>query len=374
MVRPGVWIEGGLVEVVDGRVRSAGKARAAVQAVDHGPGVIMPALVNAHAHLSLSVLQGRVGAGNGFVTWVRDLIRARAEAMGDDISRAVAEAAQDVRRTGTGLLAEVGPVEPGASSIEAAGLDGMVFSEILGNDAAVLPLPADGNGIRFSYAGHALHTTSPEVLRALKAAATERNGIFSMHLAESEAETEFLTVGAGPWAELLESRNIAFRHWDLRGERPVERAERIGLLGPETMAVHLLEVTDPEVARLAGSGTSVCVCPRSNFALHGRLPNIEAFLSAGLKVALGTDSLASVPTLDLFDEMAFVACHYPGMPAETILGMAGINGAGALGMQELGSIEPGQRARLIYVDLEAESAGSAASKLVSKEFGQVKWL
>ncbi|MBI5569606.1 MAG: amidohydrolase family protein [Desulfomonile tiedjei] len=374
MVRPGVWIEDGLVEVGDGRVLSVGKARKGAQAVDHGPGVIMPALVNAHAHLSLSALQGRVDAGSGFVNWVRGVIRARADVSADDMARAAHGAVADVARTGTGLIAEVGPVEPGASAIARAGLEGIVLSESLGNDAVVVPLPADGNGLRFSYAGHALHTTSPEVLRALKAAATERNGIFSIHLAESEAETEFLASGEGPWAELLESRNIPFRDWDLRTERPVARAERIGLLGPKTLAVHLLEVTDAEVTTLAESGTTVCVCPRSNLALHGRLPKIEAFLASGLTVALGTDSLASVPSLDMFDEMAFVTGRYPGLPPEAILGMAGINAAGALGMPGLGSIEPGQRARLIYVAIEAQSEASAAAKLVSKEFGQVKWL
>ncbi len=195
-----------------------------------------------------------------------------------------------------------------------------------------------------------------------------------MHLAESTAETEFLATGQGPWAELLESRGVDFSAWDMRGERPVPRAERLGLLGPDTLAVHLLDVTAADVDVLARSRTPVCVCPRSNATLHRRLPDIQSFVAAGLTVALGTDSLASAPSLDLFDEMSFVTQHYPGLRPEEILSMATVHAAKALARQDEGSIEPERKARLIYVDLEAASARSAASHLVSAPCAQVEWI
>jgi aminodeoxyfutalosine deaminase len=268
----------------------------------------------------------------------------------------------------------VGPLEPGTAAIAGAGLEGVVLNEVLGNDPAVPSLPDDSPGLSYSYAGHALHTTSPEILRALKSASKKRKSVFSLHLSESEAETEFLATGRGEWAGLLESRDIDFSDWDLKGERPVARAERLGLLGPETLAVHLLDVTPAEVGVLAESRTPVCVCPRSNLALHGKLPDIEAFMAAGLTVALGTDSLASAPSLDMFHEMSFVASKYPGLRPETILNMATTNGVTALGAQDLGTISTGKRARLIYVDLDADSAQAAASKLVSAEFQEVRWI
>jgi len=374
MINPEVWIQRGVVEIRDGRIEAVHRGLRDARAIDHGPGVIMPALVNAHTHLSLSALRGRLDTCNGFIEWVRQLIEKRADLPEEECSSAAGKAARAVKLSGTGLIAEVGPLEPGTSAMAHADLQGIVFRESLGSQPAQLSLPLDDNGVCFSHAGHALHTTAPEVLRQLKVAVAERKGLFSLHLAESAAETEFLSTGRGPWAALLESRNIDFSAWELGGERPVPRAERIGLLGPDTLAVHLLEVNATEVDALARSRTSVCVCPRSNALLHGKLPDIQGFLGAGLNVALGTDSLASVPSLSLFDEMSFVTEHYPALRPEVILSMVTVNAAKALARPDRGTIEPERKARLIYIDLEAASARSAASQLVSAACEQVEWL
>jgi cytosine/adenosine deaminase-related metal-dependent hydrolase len=374
MIDPGNWIPNGVVEILDRLVVAVHRSHTGARTVDHGPGVIMPALVNAHTHLSLSALKGCVDTSTGFIDWVRQLIEVRARFSETERDAAAVHAAQGVKQRGTGCVAEVGPIEPGASAMRRAGLRGVLFSELLGNDGTALTLPNSDPGLSFSYAGHALHTTAPGVLAQLKRATLERRGIFSLHLAESEAETEFLATARGAWATLLASRGIDFSSWDLRGERPVPRAERLGLLGPDTVAVHALDVTADDVATLAHTGTSVCICPRSNAALHERLPDVDAFVAARVTVALGTDSLASTPSLDLFDEMAFIAEHYPALSPETILTMATVNGARALDRHDEGHIEPGNAARLIYVGLEAASARSAASQLVSTPPEQVAWI
>jgi cytosine/adenosine deaminase-related metal-dependent hydrolase len=272
------------------------------------------------------------------------------------------------------MIAEVGPLDPGGGPLEHAGLDGTVFAEILGNQPQPPALPGDRNGICFSYAGHALHTTSPETLRFLKAESVRRNKPFSFHLAESEAESEFLERAAGSWADLLIARGIDFSAWDLKSERPVERARRLGLLGPATLAVHVLDVTRAELGILADSGTKICLCPRSNFALHGRLPNFPALAEAGFAPCLGTDSLAGVPSLSLFDEMGFIAEKHPEIRPQIILAIATVNGAKALGRPDWGSLEPGKRARFIYVDLEAKSAEAAAHVLVWDNPDRVEWI
>jgi aminodeoxyfutalosine deaminase len=374
MVEPEVWIENGMVEVTSGRISVVGKAHAGADVHDHGSGVILPALINAHTHLSLSALSGRMRPGIGFVEWVKELIEARTAFSPQQILTAANQAADVVKQAGTGLVAEVGPWEPGAESMTRAGLEGIVFLEMLGNCPTLPDVPDNRNGLSFSYAGHALHTTAPETLRAVKAAAAKRECVCTFHLAESDAETEFLSTGTGSWADLLRSRGIDFNDWDLKSERPVARAERLGLLSPGTLAVHCLDVDQTEVSVLARSGASICVCARSNLALHGQLPMIEAFLDAGMNVALGTDSLASSPSLNLFEEMAFVADNYPGLRPEMILAVASRNGAKALRRSDLGTIRPGQTARLIFVELEADSAEGAAQQLVSSKPTGVEWL
>lgn len=374
ILEPGVCVENGFVEVTDGRVSAGGKARPGLTSRDHGDGVIMPALVNGHCHLSLSALASLAEPGMSFVKWVRELITAR-EAMPPEVTADSAlKAAQSAKQTGTGFLAEVGPLQPGTSAMKQAGIQGVVFLELLGNVSNVPDLPAPSNDLSFSLAGHALHTTHPQALRSLKASAARYRRPFSIHLAESAAETEFLACGRGEWAELLQERGIDFSTWDLRSERPITRANRLGLLGAGTLAVHALDVRPAEIGLLANTGTSACVCPRSNWRLHGRLPDITAFLDAGIPVALGTDSLASAPSLSMFGEMAFVAQSYPGLRPEIILAMASTNAAAALGRPDLGRIMPGQTASLIYVDIDARSHDLVAVELVSASPGLVEWL
>ncbi len=157
------------------------------------------------------------------------------------------------------------------------------------------------------------------------------------------------------------------------GERPVARAHRLGLLGPATLAVHLLHVDSSEVETLAATRTSVCVCPRSNWELHGRLPEISSFLLAGSPVHW--NGLAGdCASVNLFDEMRFVAERYRDLSPRTIVALGTTQGAKALGRSDLGSVTTGQTARLIYVDLMADSADTAALNLVSGNFGCVEWL
>jgi aminodeoxyfutalosine deaminase len=373
MVEPDVWLENGVVEITDGHIGTVERARPGDDSVDHGPGVILSALINAHTHLSLSALAGKVDTSRGFTNWVRELIQARFGLSEQEMLSAAVAAAASAKDSGIGCIVEVGPVEPGAAAVQEAGLEGAVLAEVLGGSPDLPSIPDDVNGLSFSYAGHALHTTAPRVLQRLKRAACER-GLFSIHLAEADEEVEFLATGKGPWAEFLATRGIDCADWGPWGESPVARAHRLGLLGPDTIAVHVLHADAPDVETLTGTGASVCVCPRSNWELHGRLPEISAFLRAGLACALGTDSLASCSTLSLFDEMSFVAERYPELSPRTILALGSTHSAKALGRTDLGSARIGQKARLIYVDLVADSVDTAASSLVSGQFGRVEWL
>ena len=118
------------------------------------------------------------------------------------------------------------------------------------------------------------------------------------------------------------------------------------------------------MAALAQTGAHVCLCPRSNWHLQRKLPDIEGFIKLGVQPALGTDSLASAPTLSLFDEMQFIHDRYPNLRPEIILGMGTRNGAQAMGYPELGTLKPGNRSPMIYAELDAKSAKQAAEALV----------
>lgn len=375
MKAPGLWIENGVVTEAEGKIVSVeamGSRRPEGDLVDHGSGVLMPCLVNAHTHITLSSLKGKTLLHQGFVAWVWSLIETKAETPILEAVEKAEEAARGLREDGVGLVGEFGPSFPVERILEEAGLEGTVWQEFLGADRPVDASLKGGRGITSSLAGHAPHTTDPRLLRRLKGICAAKGLPFCIHLAESKEELSFLLGKKGPWGKFLSSRGIDYSDWDCFGKRPVELAQELGLLDGGTLLVHLLWVNEEETELISRSGAKVCLCPRSNFRLHGKLPRIPEFLKAGIRPCLGTDSLASVDTLSMWDEMNFLARAYPQLSPTEILEMTTLNGAYALGREDLGSLEPGRKAKMIYVELEARASLEVEEALVESRPTAVK--
>jgi len=332
---------------------------------DCGPGILMPPLVNAHLHLELSALAGRLPMGKGFEPWVAALLRER-EAIGiPGLARAAKKAVLALQNQGTGLVGEISTLGITRSLLSDHGMSGVWFREYLGT---TFPDP-DPNLVKeyplsVSVAGHAPHTTSPDLLVFLKACTRKNRLPFSIHAAESTAEMRFVAGNNGQWHDFLVQRGIDPSAWPVGNKTPVKYLNDLGVLGPDTLAVHLLQVTDADLDMLADTQTRICLCPRSNQTLHGRIPDIPAMLKRNLTPALGTDSLASCDSLSLFDEMAFVRQHCPGVPPADIFAMATKNGAMALGAgDQYGTLDPGKRSEFIYLDPGAPSRDQVLEKV-----------
>jgi cytosine/adenosine deaminase-related metal-dependent hydrolase len=197
---------------------------------------------------------------------------------------------------------------------------------------------------------HAPYSVSPGLLQAI--ARASRGRPFSIHLGESAQEVEFLQEGTGEWRVLLEALNVWNPSWTPPACGPVEYLQRLGLVDANLVAVHGVQFTDGDLSRLASAGATVVACPRSNTWTGAGDPPVERFYASGVRVAVGTDSLASVENLNLFAELAAVRRLAPGVPAGRLLESATRAGATALGFQaDFGSIEPGKRAKLLAVRL-----------------------
>jgi cytosine/adenosine deaminase-related metal-dependent hydrolase len=331
--------------------------------VDCGPGILMPPLVNAHLHLELSALAGRLPVGKGFDPWVKALLRER-DTMGiPALIRAARHAAQALPGQGTGLVGEVSTLGITRSLLSDQGLAGVWFREYLGTGHPDPTLVTDFP-LSVSAAGHAPHTTSPDLLVFLKNLTQKQGLVFSIHAAESDAETQFLAGNNRPWHDFLVQRGIDPGDWPVGNKTPVMYLNDLGILGPGTLAVHLLQTTGSDLDVLADTQTRICLCPRSNANLHGRLPDIPAMLNRGLNPALGTDSLASCDSLSIFDEMTFVRRHCPAVSPTDILTMATKNGAMALGLaDQFGTLDPGKHAEFIYLDSGASSRDQVLEKV-----------
>ncbi len=368
IIDPWNIIENGCIEVQNGFITGIHRKIPPVQIIDHGPGVLMSPLVNAHLHLELSALKNQLSFGQGFDGWVKQLLEKREDLSRQDMIQAVREQAKHLVQNGNlwiGDIASLDIVEPLVSKLS---LKGVYFQEFLGTQIPDI-CNLEKDMVSFSVAGHAPHTTSPNLLTQLKKRASSHGLMFSIHLAESDLESEFICEQNGHWADFLHQRGIDFSAWQIKAKTPVEHAANIGLLGSSTLAVHLLNVTSDDLDLLARTQSKICLCPRSNKNLHQKLPDIYAMFKSGLKPALGTDSLASCDSLDIFDEMAFVLQHFPFLAPPDILAMGTVNGARALGFQTLtGSLEKGKLADMIYLSCQARTKNTLVEKIISNEY------
>lgn len=355
-------IRGGWVAVERGVITAVGRSAeagpAARRDVDLGGCAILPGLVNAHVHLELSNLHGQVPPAPGMPAWVRSMARRRAAAAPDAaaIERAIAEA----RACGTALVGDIANTPATVAPLRAAGMPAVVFHELLGfNEPEPAALVAricarfeGGSGNpRLRLAAHAPYSVSPELFAAVRAAAAARRlWPLSVHLAESREELEFLRSGRGAWRALLDELGRWNPDWRPGAARPAEYLDHLGWLGPDVLVVHGVHLTDAELARLAAAGATLVTCPRSNRWTGAGDPPIDRFLAAGVRLAVGTDSLASVENLNLFAELAEMRRLAPSAPAAALLRAATLSGAQALGFGAThGAIEPGRTAALIAV-------------------------
>ena len=318
--------------------------------------VLMPGLVNAHAHAAMSLLRG-LADDLPLMQWLEEHIwpaegRWVSEAFVHDGSELAL--AEMLRGGITCLLDMYFFPEATARLAEEIGMRAVIGIPILD-----FPTPyADGPDqylqkglalhdryrnhalIRTAFAPHAPYTVSDEPLERIRTYADELEVPIQMHVHETQGECD---------------RALA-----ADGARPLARLERLGLLTPAFSAVHMTALNDDEIAAFARSGASVIHCPESNLKLASGFCPVQRLQQAGINVALGTDGAASNNDLDLLGEMRTaallakaVAADAEAVPASMALRMATINGARALGLGEVtGSIEPGKAADLIAIDLD----------------------
>ena len=206
-------------------------------------------------------------------------------------------------------------------------------------------------------------------MRAAKAvarAANEGRGLpFSMHLAEHAEEDAILLTGQSPFLDLLRSRGI-LGEYTAPGVRPVPLAQSLGLLDEGTLCVHCVTVDEADIALLAASRASVCLCPRSNEHIGVGQAPLSALIKAGVNVCLGTDGLCSNVDLDPYAELAWLGRRNPGLlTLGQALALVTANPArffGPLvpGAERLGSLAPGQAARFSVVPQAVLDAFSGA--------------
>jgi len=384
-------IRDGAVAIDAGRIIAVGRRpdvvalRADAARWDLGEAALLPGLVNCHTHLEMTALPPGAPV-ESFVPWVVRVIEHRKRRPLDEQARTADRGVETLLRSGTTAVGEVSTTGQSLTPLVRAGLRGVIYREILGLSPAEAPerlaaaaaeirawqrTAGDGR-LRMGLSPHSPYGLSEELLSACDRL-VQRTGIpTAIHAAESPEETEFVTTGDGPISRSLYPAVGGTAPPRRRARSPVAYLAEVGALAHRPLLVHAVHVDEADCQTMARHGARVAHCPRSNGLLSKGTAPIPYLLSHGIPVGLGTDSLASAPDLDLWEEMrAALALHAGRLDPEAVLTMGTLGGARALGIADgVGSLEVGKKADLIAVAARRVTAADPVGSLLAQTRGE----
>ncbi len=352
-------LENGVLEVTDG-VISAVHHLAEPDAIELGNVAILPGLVNAHTHLEFSDLTAPLTPEEPFTDWIRELVahrRLRTVEPKTIIAKGFGEAiASETRCLGEiateGWSPDVFAENPKCQTVVFRELIGLLPEQIaeqvsLAKTHLGSALAKEQPWLTRGLSPHAPYSVHPQLFQKLVSLCREHNAPLAMHLAETRAELELLSRSQGELVEMLKAFGVWREGVIAPGSRILDYLKPMADLN-RGLVVHGNYLNDQDIAFLSRHpNLSVVYCPRTHAFFGHRLEDHPwpRLLDANVRVALGTDSRASNPDLNLWNEVRFLRKHYPKIPPAQWLKWATQNGALALDGPETthGTLEPGKQ-------------------------------
>jgi 5-methylthioadenosine/S-adenosylhomocysteine deaminase len=335
---------------------------------------LLPGLVNAHTHLELTGLDGQAGDAD-FPDWIARIIALKRGRTPADFLQAARDGLAACHAAGVTTVADTGDSGAVIQALHEAGGSGVAYLEVFGPEPARAEAQLadfqarvaaqrrfESPRVRLGVSPHAPYSVSGALYRGV-AGWAEREGLpIAVHLAESAAESELLASGQGAFARQWERRGIPLP--PNPGCSPVEWLERHGVLGRRTLCIHLIRVDALDIEKLRRGNCAVAHCPRSNARHgHGDAP-LAALRAAGLRIGVGTDSVASVSPLDLLAE-ARAARRLGGLSAAQALELCTMEAARAIGLDaDVGSLTPGKWGDAAVIRLPKGSGGTGTMEAI----------
>jgi 5-methylthioadenosine/S-adenosylhomocysteine deaminase len=318
------------------------------------PGILLPGLVNTHAHSPMTLLRG-MGGDLPLLRWLREIIwPVEAKMRAEDVRAGMLLGSVEMLRHGMTTSAEMyfhgeqiadAVLTTGARALIGSpimDLPGMNWRSMLDDIGRWI----DTDGLRFGpgerielgYGPHAAYTLPVEALRLTAEAAAQRGALVQIHVAEAAAEDEKQRAEHGSVPRLL---------------------DEVGMLAGRTLAAHAVHLSDEDIALFAARGTGVAHCPGSNAKLASGIARLVELRAASVAVGLGTDGPASNDDLDLWEEIQLSAMlsRLAAKDSTVLTGadallLATRGGAEALGRDDIGTLEAGRWADLVHVDAD----------------------
>ena len=341
-----------------GYIGPAADAPATDAVVERTSRLLMPGLVNTHAHTPLAVLRG-MGGDLPLMRWLTEVVwPAEARLTGADVRAGMLAGGVEMLRGGVTTSTEMyfwgeevadAALTIGSRLVLTPGIISAPGMERLGTweqmrDGISAWIDADGvvsgpgGRIELGYGAHSAYTLSTEAVATSAAAARERGALFHIHVAEAVGEDDEVRAAFGSVPAMLETT---------------------GSLGGRVLAAHAIQLSDSDIEILARHDVAVAHCPGSNAKLAAGVARVADLLAAGLRVGLGTDSPASNDDLDLWEEQRLASLFArqreqdaTALTAAEALLMSTHGGAVALGRDDIGRLVPGAWADVVAVDLD----------------------
>lgn len=361
-------VSDGAVAVEGGKITYVGPRSSAPrgQQLELGDAVLLPGLVNTHTHLELTVMRGFL-EDLGFVEWIGKLRRGRNEVLtSEKLLDSARLGISEGIRAGVTCYADTCSTGVVMQALGESGVRGIMYQEVFAPapqaaDAALADLEARLDSLERGVTGlvslgvspHAPYTVSDRLYAGVSELSTARRLPLAMHIAESEAEDDLVARGEGAFADLWKKRGIETPRKGLN-RSPVALLSRHGLLRDNSLLIHAIRVDAEDMDLIAARKCAVAHCPVSNAKLgHGVAP-LTDLLSRGIRVGLGSDSMASNNRMDMLEEARMALLFqrartrsHDALSAERVLSLATLGGAAALGLDDrTGSLEVGKDADL----------------------------
>jgi 5-methylthioadenosine/S-adenosylhomocysteine deaminase len=354
----GAILKEGVVVVDNGLITFVGKDKdeKADKTIDATGCAIMPGLINAHTHLPMTLFRGYAD-GLLYGDWIKKIQQAETKLSPADIRAGAYLGVLEMIKSGTTAFADMYIyMDEVARVVEETGIRAALgYGMIEGlNEEPDTKLKSRagfnrkwngkaGGRITTMYAPHSAISCSKEFLIRVKELARRDNSRIHIHVLETEDELRLMKKRYGMCS--------------------VNFLDSTGLLRQGVLAAHCIWLSDGDIDILRNSNVNVVHCPSSNMALGTGVAPVPKMLEKGINVALGTDSAASGGSLDMWKEMRAASYLHKlkdpqAMPASTVLGMATVNGARALGIKA-GILKPGYLADIVLVDLKKPQFASA---------------
>jgi cytosine/adenosine deaminase-related metal-dependent hydrolase len=358
----------------------AGLERHAADDSEHIEGILCPGFVNAHGHLELSHLNGKITQGNKLTGFISEFITARRE-NNAGISDAALVACKYMWESGTQGSGDICNTYDsfGAKKNSPVRFYNFVevFSPVPGQIAKVMEdAGALTDKIRSDrgvcgIVPHAPYSVPPALFRAVKEIAESNESLYCIHNQETQGENEMFKTGNGPLIRLFRSMGIGMEWFEPTGKTSLVSVSDYFPSKGKIMLVHNTYTGIDDLQYLVTSGLFercwFCLCPKANLFIEGRLPNIPMLMHEGCRIVIGTDSLASNDSISVLEELKTIHHQYRKIPVAQLLQWATANGADFFGWSDLGRFKPGCRPGVIQITQAGAGhlmPGSAVRRMV----------